>query len=70
MVEQLPHSRRYRLLTNGYRICLLFLKLFDKIYAPLTAGFFIPILETGPWRTIACTNSSSCTNLSQPPWIS
>jgi len=38
----------YRLLPNGYRICLLFLKLFHKIYAPLTAGFFIPIQETEP----------------------
>jgi len=41
-VEKLPHSRRYRLLPNGYRICLLFLKLFDKIYAPLTAGLLHP----------------------------
>ena len=30
--------RRYHLLPNGYRICLVFLKLFDKIYAPLAAG--------------------------------
>jgi hypothetical protein len=42
LVEKLPHSRRYRLLPNGYRICLLFLKLFDKIYAPLTAGLLHP----------------------------
>ena len=42
LVEKLPHSRRYRLLPNGYRICLLFLKLFDKIYAPLIAGLLHP----------------------------
>jgi hypothetical protein len=42
LVEKLPHSRRYRLLPNGYRICLLFLKFFDKIYAPLTAGLLHP----------------------------
>jgi hypothetical protein len=42
LIEKLPHSRRYRLLPNGYRICLLFLKLFDKIYAPLTAGILRP----------------------------
>jgi len=42
LVEKLPHSRRYRLLPNGHRICLLFLKLFDKIYAPLTAGLLHP----------------------------
>jgi hypothetical protein len=39
---EVPHSRRYRLLPNGYRICLLFLKLFDKIYAPLTGGLLHP----------------------------
>jgi hypothetical protein len=42
LVEKLPHSRRYRLLPNGYRICLVFLKLFDKIYAPLAAGLLHP----------------------------
>jgi len=38
LIENLPHSRRCRLLPNGYRICLVFLKLIDKIYAPVTAG--------------------------------
>jgi len=42
LVEKLPHSRRYRLLPQGYLICLLFLKLFEKIYAPLTAGLLHP----------------------------
>jgi hypothetical protein len=42
LIEKLPHSRRYLLLANRYRICLLFLKLFDKIYAPLTAGLLHP----------------------------
>ena len=36
--EKLPHSRRYRLAHKGYSICVLFLKLFQRIYAPLTAG--------------------------------
>jgi hypothetical protein len=36
------HSHRYQLLPHGYQICLLFLKLFDKIYAPLTAGILQP----------------------------
>jgi hypothetical protein len=40
--EKLPHSRRYRLLPHGYRICLVFLKLFERIYAPLTAGLLRP----------------------------
>ena len=42
LVEKLPHSRRYRLVPNGYRICLVFLKLFEKVYAPLAAGLFHP----------------------------
>jgi hypothetical protein len=43
LVEKLPHSRRYRLLSEGYSICLVFLKLFERIYAPLTAGLLQPI---------------------------
>jgi hypothetical protein len=42
LVEKIPHSRRYRLLPHGYQICLVFLKLYDKIYAPLTAGILQP----------------------------
>jgi hypothetical protein len=38
LVEKIPHSRRYRLLPEGYSICLVFLKLFERIYAPLTSG--------------------------------
>jgi hypothetical protein len=43
LVEKLPHARRYRLLPQGYRICLVFLKLFERIYAPLTAGLLQPV---------------------------
>jgi len=42
LVEKLPHSHHYRLLNKGYSICLLFLKLFERIYAPLTAGLLQP----------------------------
>ena len=42
LVEKLPHSRRYQLLPKGYQICMVFLKLFDKIYAPLVAGLLHP----------------------------
>jgi hypothetical protein len=38
LVEKVPHSRRYRLLAHGYRVCLIYLKLFERIYAPLMAG--------------------------------
>jgi len=43
LVEKVPKSRRYRLLPKGYSICLLFLKLFERIYAPLTAGLMAPL---------------------------
>lgn len=43
LVEKLPHSRRYRLLPCGYSISLVFLKLFERIYAPLTAGLLRPV---------------------------
>lgn len=42
LVERIPHSRRYRLLGKGYSICVAFLKLFERIYAPLTAGLLKP----------------------------
>ena len=43
LVERVPRSRRYRLLRSGYSICLVFLKLFQRIYAPLTAGLLQPL---------------------------
>jgi DNA-binding transcriptional ArsR family regulator len=42
LVERLNKSRRYRLTPDGYRLCVVFLKLFEKIYAPLTAGIRKP----------------------------
>jgi len=38
LVDKVPHSRRYRLFPKGYTICVIFLKLFERVYAPLTAG--------------------------------
>jgi hypothetical protein len=43
LVEKVEHTRRYRLLPQGYRICVLFLKLFERVYAPLTAGLLRPV---------------------------
>jgi hypothetical protein len=43
LVEKVPRSRRYRLSSEGYSICLIFLKLFERIYAPLTAGLLQPV---------------------------
>jgi hypothetical protein len=42
LVAKLPHSRRYQLLPHGYSICLIFLKLFERVYAPLTASLLSP----------------------------
>ena len=43
LVIKRPNSRRYQLLPQGYSICLLFLKLFERVYAPLTAGLLSPV---------------------------
>ncbi len=43
LVAKLPNSRSYQLLQQGYSICLVFLKLFERVYAPLTAGLLSPI---------------------------
>jgi hypothetical protein len=42
LVEKLAHSRRYRLVPQGYKICVVYLKLFEKLYAPLTTGILQP----------------------------
>jgi hypothetical protein len=42
-VAKLPSSRSYQLLPQGYSICLIFLKLFERVYAPLTAGLLSPV---------------------------
>jgi hypothetical protein len=42
-VAKLPNSRRYQLLCRRYAICLVFLKLFERVYAPLTACLLSPI---------------------------
>ena len=41
LVERIPRSRRYRLVGKGYSICVVFLKLLEKVYA-LTAGLLSP----------------------------
>ena len=43
LVEKLPRCRRYRLPAEGYSVCLIFLKLFHRVYAPLTAALLHPI---------------------------
>ena len=42
LVHRLDKSRRYRLTAEGYRICVVYLKLFEKLYAPLTSAILKP----------------------------
>ena len=42
LVHRLHKSRRYRLTPEGYRICVVYLKLFEKLYAPLTSAILKP----------------------------
>ena len=43
MVERVAGTKSYRLPSQGYRIAVLYLKLFHRIYAPLTAGILEPV---------------------------
>src|SRR5881296_3971903 len=43
LVVRLDKSIRYRLTADGYRICVVYLKLFEKLYAPLTSGILKPL---------------------------
>jgi hypothetical protein len=58
LVEKLPKSRRYRLRPQGYSICLVFLKLFERVYSPLTAAYS---------NLTGLTPNSRTTN--EPSWI-
>lgn len=42
LVQKIPRSRRYQLTGQGYRLSVVYLKLFEKLYAPLTAGAIHP----------------------------
>ena len=42
LVEKIPRSRRYQFTGQGYRLSIVYLKLFEKLYAPLTAGIIHP----------------------------
>lgn len=44
LVIKVPKTRTYRLTPQGFRICVLFLKLFHRVYAPFTAAAAQPIL--------------------------
>jgi hypothetical protein len=43
LVERVTGTQTYRLPDIGYRFAVLYLKLFHKVYAPLTAGTLAPV---------------------------
>jgi hypothetical protein len=68
LVTKLPHSRRYQLLPHGYSICLVFLKLFERVYRRLPPACSAPsarILEStskSDLSSIASINASLMTS--------
>jgi len=55
LIQKVERSRRYKLTREGYSICVVFLKLFERIYGPLTAG----LLQSVPADTkLQATNVS------------
>ncbi len=70
LVEKLPKSRRYRLSSQGYSICLLFLKLFERIYARSLPACFSPTgptpnsMSTSEPNWTACIKKSSTISIS------
>jgi hypothetical protein len=76
LVAKLPNSRRYQLLARGYSICLVFLKLFEFVSAPLTAGLLSPsnqtlslIPEGDPNWIVSTSVSSAISTRSSKPWV-
>src|SRR6266704_2951991 len=43
LVVKVPKTQTYRLTPHGFRICILFLKLFHRVYAPFSAAAFEPV---------------------------
>ena len=39
----MPRTQTYRLSAEGFRLCVLFLKLFKRVYGPLAAAALEPI---------------------------
>ena len=75
LIAKLPRSRRYQLLPCGYSICLVFLKLFERIYAPLAAGILSPIkgdarVHPHPNSTVSTNASSTISTNSLARWAS
>ena len=71
--ERVPRSRRYLLLRDGYSVCLVFLKLCERIYAPLTGGCCRQSSQTENRNTISALNVagsvSTSSTISANSWM-
>jgi hypothetical protein len=47
-------------LPEGYSICLVFLKLFERIYAPLAAGLLQPFSQDNKLQQQRLSTNASC----------
>jgi len=47
LVVKVPKTQTYRLTPQGFRICILFLKLFHRVYAPFSAAVLEPLAHDG-----------------------
>jgi hypothetical protein len=45
LVLKVPKTQTYRLTAQGFRICVLFLKLFQRVYGPLAAAVVKPLAD-------------------------
>jgi hypothetical protein len=45
LVVKIDRTHRYRLTPDGFRLCILFIKLADRVYKPLTAACVSPLSE-------------------------
>jgi hypothetical protein len=45
LAVKIHRTHTYQLTPTGFRLCVLYLKLFHKLYAPLTTGIMCPFAE-------------------------
>jgi hypothetical protein len=62
LVAKVPNSRRYQLLPHRYSICLVFLKLFERVYPPLNSSLLGPV--TADARLAVQKRSNSTASIS------
>ena len=78
LVVKVPKTQTYRLTPQGFRICVLLLKLFHRVYAPFSAAVFQPVpadallpvapsTNSTPVSTTPSINSSTVLASASPP---